>query len=64
MSKTWRILCRRCGRPLKDPHSIDAGIGPTCAARESGRYRKAGAKQDTETLDMFDEKEEQQDGKD
>lgn len=26
--------CRRCGRPLSDPASIAAGIGPECAARE------------------------------
>jgi len=24
------VLCKRCGRPLKDLHSKDLGMGPTC----------------------------------
>lgn len=27
--------CRRCGRPLTDPTSVEAGIGPECA-RQTG----------------------------
>jgi hypothetical protein len=25
--------CKRCGRPLTDPASIERGVGPDCAAR-------------------------------
>ena len=28
------VTCRRCNRPLRDPASVAAGIGPTCAAKE------------------------------
>jgi hypothetical protein len=28
------VHCRRCGRLLKNPRSIAAGIGPDCAKRE------------------------------
>lgn len=27
--------CRRCGRMLKNPASVEAGIGPVCARREN-----------------------------
>jgi hypothetical protein len=30
-------LCRRCGRELTDPASIEAGIGPDCATLEAAR---------------------------
>lgn len=39
------VSCRRCGRVLKDEHSILEGIGPTCARKEAV---------DTFTIDMFD----------
>lgn len=29
-------VCRRCGRKLTTPESIDFGIGPDCATREAG----------------------------
>lgn len=25
--------CQRCGRPLKNPHSVELGLGPTCAKK-------------------------------
>ncbi len=25
--------CHSCGRPLRDPQSIEAGVGPSCAAK-------------------------------
>lgn len=31
------VHCRRCNRPLTTPSSIDGGIGPECADRESNR---------------------------
>lgn len=34
LAPAQRHTCRRCGRPLTDPASIRAAIGPTCAARE------------------------------
>lgn len=34
LAPAHRYQCRRCGRPLTDPRSIRAAIGPTCAARE------------------------------
>lgn len=27
------IACHACGRPLRDPASVESGVGPTCAAR-------------------------------
>lgn len=27
--------CKRCGRPLTDPESIAAGIGPDCRSKET-----------------------------
>jgi len=30
-----RPRCRRCGRVLKTPGSIEAGIGPVCLLREA-----------------------------
>jgi hypothetical protein len=29
-----KFKCRRCNRALKDPISVEAGIGPTCAKKE------------------------------
>jgi hypothetical protein len=29
--------CRRCGRKLTDPHSIDLGIGPECFQKQPPR---------------------------
>jgi len=34
MDATRPPRCRRCGRPLKTPESIAAGIGPVCARKE------------------------------
>lgn len=28
-----RTICHACGRPLTDPRSVEAGIGPRCADR-------------------------------
>jgi hypothetical protein len=28
------LRCRRCGRPLTHPESIESGIGPVCAGRD------------------------------
>ncbi|WP_413232338.1 DUF6011 domain-containing protein [Mycolicibacterium sp. 141076] len=35
----WRLArrCRACGSWLTSPASVAAGIGPSCAQRESGR---------------------------
>lgn len=33
--------CRCCGRPLSDPASIAAGIGPVCAVRGRGEEQMA-----------------------
>lgn len=30
------MKCRRCGRALRDPESIEAGIGPVCGRVERG----------------------------
>lgn len=30
------MKCRRCGRALRDPASIEAGIGPVCDRAERG----------------------------
>lgn len=27
-------VCRRCHRPLSDPKSVEAGIGPVCVGKE------------------------------
>lgn len=27
--------CKRCGRPLRDPVSIAAGVGPDCLGKEA-----------------------------
>ena len=29
--------CRRCGRVLSDPASLEAGVGPECATKEARR---------------------------
>lgn len=31
--QTAAFTCRRCGRPLRNPESIQRGIGPVCAQR-------------------------------
>jgi len=36
--------CRRCNRPLTNPASVLAGIGPTCAAKEGAQLRFQSAK--------------------
>ncbi|OUN01358.1 MAG: hypothetical protein BAA04_07000 [Firmicutes bacterium ZCTH02-B6] len=33
--QTAAFTCRRCGRPLRDPESIQRGIGPVCAGYEA-----------------------------
>jgi hypothetical protein len=35
------LCCRRCNRPLTNPSSIDAGLGPECAQREGNRTTAA-----------------------
>lgn len=32
--KTDRVFCRRCGQELKDPKSIELGIGPICLQKD------------------------------
>jgi hypothetical protein len=34
MNEDGRPRCRRCGKVLKTPESIAAGIGPVCLLRE------------------------------
>jgi hypothetical protein len=34
--ETWLTRdkrCKRCGRPLTDPESLERGVGPDCAAK-------------------------------
>lgn len=31
-------VCHSCGRPLRDPKSVEAGIGPRCADRARAVY--------------------------
>jgi len=34
------VHCARCGRVLKNPASIEAGIGPKCAAKREAESRE------------------------
>jgi hypothetical protein len=43
------LCCRRCNRPLTNPSSIDAGLGPECAQREGSRTTAA---RQRESLDI------------
>jgi hypothetical protein len=40
LAKPSHVLCRRCHRPLRNPESVQLGIGPVCLAKELGRERK------------------------
>lgn len=31
-------ICHSCGRPLRDPRSVETGIGPICAAKRSSDF--------------------------
>jgi hypothetical protein len=33
------VHCSRCGRVLKNPASIERGIGPKCAAKQEADYQ-------------------------
>lgn len=38
--KTSETRCRRCNKPLTDPDSIKAGIGPVCARVEDDEKKR------------------------
>lgn len=40
-------VCKRCGRELKNQHSIDLGYGPTC-------YKKEFPKVEVNTVNLED----------
>jgi hypothetical protein len=31
--------CKRCGRPLSDPESLERGVGPDCWAANAATYQ-------------------------
>jgi hypothetical protein len=57
------VKCRRCGKVLKSPESVAAGIGPVCLARElleaatgvnpKGRPGKGGVFVDPRQIPLF-----------
>lgn len=47
---TGVAMCRRCGRLLTDPVSVDAGIGPVCRS-QSDAERVAPTAYPPETVD-------------
>jgi hypothetical protein len=46
------MRCRVCGKVLTDPASVEAGIGPVCAARGRERRKREAAriKEERQTL--------------
>lgn len=48
-------VCRRCGRVLKTPVSVEAGIGPVCGRKESEQTQtphRSGASAQIPTKDL------------
>lgn len=50
------VRCSRCHRELKDPASIKAGIGPTCAEKLDQEKHKASFRRSTTPISTLHER--------